>query len=106
MTRTAGGPGKAACIWRAIGQFGGMVLPQTTVSLSPEQVAELNTRLSEMRHNINNYLALIVAASELIRRKPEMIPRMIDTVSQQPEKIIADIQKFSAEFESALGIGR
>ena len=60
-------------------------------SLSTEQIAELNQKLSVMRHNVNNHLALIVAASELIRRKPEMAPRLIENIMQQPERIIAEM---------------
>src|SRR5207247_7576978 len=54
-----------------------MGLPRQTVPLSPEQVAELSRNLSDLRHNINNHLALMVAALELIRRKPAMVERML-----------------------------
>jgi hypothetical protein len=81
-----------------------MVLPDKPIELSPEQVSDLNKRLSVMRHNINNYLALIVAASELIRRKPEMAPRLIENIAQQPDRIIAEMRGFSDELETAFGI--
>jgi hypothetical protein len=76
------------------------------VTLNPEQIGELNQKLSHMRHEINNQLSLIVAAMELIRLKPELRERMLDTVSQQPPKITAEVARFSAEFEQALGIVR
>ena len=83
-----------------------MGLPEKSVALSAEQVAELNKKLSAMRHNVNNHLAMIVAASELLKRKPEMMERMLTNIMQQPDKIIAEVRCFSDEFESALGIGR
>lgn len=83
-----------------------MGLPDKTVALSPEQIAELNKKLSVMRHDVNNHLALIVAASELLKRKPELAQRMLDNIMQQPEKIIAQIRVFSDEFETTLGITR
>jgi hypothetical protein len=83
-----------------------MGLPEKTVALSPEQIAELNKKLSTMRHNVNNYLAMIVAASELLKRKPELADRMIDNILQQPEKIISEVRTFSDDFESFLGISR
>ena len=83
-----------------------MGLPEKTVALSPEQIAELNKKLSAMRHNVNNHLAMIVAASELLKRKPEMMERMLTNIMQQPDKIIAEVRCFSDEFESALGINR
>lgn len=81
-----------------------MAMPQTPVTLTPEQVAELNEKLATTRHDINNNLSLIVAAVELLRRKPELAPRMIESISQQPDKIIAQMRAFSAEFEQTLGI--
>lgn len=83
-----------------------MAMPQTPVTLTPEQVAELNDKLATTRHDINNNLSLIVAAVELLRRKPELAPRMIESISQQPDKIIAQMRAFSAEFEQTLGITR
>lgn len=83
-----------------------MGMPQTPVTLTPEQVALLNEKLAVTRHDINNHLSLIVAAVELMRRKPELAPRMIESISQQPDKIIAQMRGFSAEFEKSLGITR
>lgn|GEM_PF-1309071 len=82
----------------------GMAMPQTPVTLSPEQVSELNEKLSITRHDINNNLSLMVAAIELMRRKPEMAPRMMDRIAEQPDRIIAQMRGFSAEFEKTLGI--
>ncbi|MBI5774060.1 MAG: hypothetical protein HZA89_10000 [Verrucomicrobia bacterium] len=81
-----------------------MALPQTPVTLTPEQIAELNEKLARTRHDINNHLALVVASVELIRLKPGMAPRYVDTIEQQPDKIIAQMRGFSREFEAALGI--
>ena len=83
-----------------------MGLPEKTVALAPEQIAELNKRLSAMRHNVNNHLAMIVAASELLKRKPEMMERMLDNILQQPEKIISEVRGFSDQFEALFGITR
>ena len=83
-----------------------MGLPEKSVALAPEQIAELNKKLSTMRHNVNNYLAMIVAASELLKRKPELAERMIDNIMAQPEKIISEVRTFSDEFESQMGISR
>jgi hypothetical protein len=83
-----------------------MGLPDKTVALAPEQIAELNKKLSTMRHNVNNHLAMIVAASELLKRKPELTERMLDNIMQQPDKIISEVRCFSDEFESLLGISR
>jgi hypothetical protein len=83
-----------------------MSLPEQPASLSAEQIAELNGKLSAMRHDINNHLSLIIASVELIRYKPETAERMMTTLVEQPPRIAEALQKFSAEFEQALGIER
>src|SRR5436305_4484024 len=71
-----------------------MQIPQTPATLTPEQLTELNQKLSHMRHEINNQLSLVVAALELIRFKPDTRDKMLNTISEQPNKIIAELQKF------------
>jgi hypothetical protein len=83
-----------------------MGLPTESVTLTAPQIAELNQKLSDMRHNINNNLALLVAALELIRRKPEIALKMADNMAAQPDRINVEIQAFSSEFEKTLGITR
>jgi hypothetical protein len=83
-----------------------MGVPTDPVTLTPEQLTELNKKLSHMRHEINNQLALIVAAIELLRLKPDMRDRMLETLGQQPPRITAEMARFSAEFERLYGITR
>lgn len=83
-----------------------MQLPSQPVQFSVAQIQDLNEKLSVLRHDINNQLSLIMAASELIRHKPQMTERMMATVVEQPPKITAAIAKFSEEFENAFGISR
>jgi hypothetical protein len=83
-----------------------MPLPSQPVTLTVEQVVDLNTKLSTMRHDINNQLSLIVAAVELIRYKPQTAERMLATLGEQPIKISDALGKFSAEFERTVGITR
>ncbi len=75
-----------------------------SVSLTAEQIQDLSKQLSTMRHDINNSLSLVLAAAEVIRRKPEAVERMTVTLTDQPRKVTDAMQKFSASFESALGI--
>lgn len=83
-----------------------MGLPNQSVTLSSQQIEELNQKLSRMRHDINNHLSLVVFAIEVLRSKPEMLERMTATLSDQPPKITGDMAKFSAEFEQVFGITR
>jgi hypothetical protein len=83
-----------------------MGLPNGPVTLSPEQIAELNKKLSALRHDINNHLSLIVAAVELIKYNPEVANRMSGTLAEQPPKISEELSRFSSEFEKIFGITR
>ena len=83
-----------------------MGLPAEPITFSVEQIGELNQKLSEMRHNVNNNLALMVAAVELLRRKPDTALKMADSISAQTNKLIEEIKAFSNEFEKAFGITR
>jgi len=80
-----------------------MSLPQQPVALSAKQVEELIRKLSDMRHNINNQLSLIVAGAELIRQNPQTAERVVNTLAAQPSKIMAEVGKFAAEVEQLLG---
>ncbi|HEY2083414.1 MAG TPA: hypothetical protein VGI88_11575 [Verrucomicrobiae bacterium] len=83
-----------------------MELPGQPVTLTVEQIAELNKKLATLRHDINNNLALILAGLEVIRYKPDLAERMLATVAEQPPRIGEAVGKFSAEFEKALGVKR
>jgi len=83
-----------------------MGLPSQPVTLSATQIDELNRKLSAMRHDINNNLSLIIAAAEMVRFKPDLISKMMDTLNQQPDRIAKSMSSFTEEFEKTLGITR
>jgi hypothetical protein len=81
-----------------------MALPTKSTTLSPEEVEDINKKLGDMRHAVNNYLSLITAGIEVLARKPEMIQRIMGPVIEQPQKISDEIRKFSDMLEEKLGI--
>jgi len=83
-----------------------MALPKQPITLEVEQIEQLNRELSNLRHDVNNTLSLIMAAVDLIRHKPQMTERMMTTLVEQPPKIINSLTKFSSEFEKTFGITR
>jgi hypothetical protein len=83
-----------------------MPLPMEPVTLSVEQVSELNRKLSAMRHDVNNKLSLIAASVELVRRRPENSGRFLNSLDEQPRIIAEMISQFSADLEAALRITR
>ena len=83
-----------------------MGLPTGPVTLTVEQIEDLNKKLSMMRHDVNGHLALIVAAAELIRHKPQLSEKMLTSIGEQPAKIAEAMKSFSIECERVLGITR
>jgi hypothetical protein len=73
------------------------------VVLSEAQVAELKEQLAVMRHDVNNHISLIMAAVELITRKPEAAARLASMMEGQPARVSASMKLFTAQLEAALG---
>src|SRR5258706_2361129 len=90
---------KAACVSGPFGAFSEMRLPSQPVTLSIEQLDELNKKLSTMRHDINNHLSLIMAAVELLRHKPQLAERMMATFTEQAPTVTQAINTVFRGFE-------
>ena len=102
MPATAGSLGLAIVL--GFSAFSFMASPNQPITLNAQQVEELSRKLSLMRHDINNILSLVTAAVELMRTKPEMTERMIETVLEQPPRIVHSVGQFSGEFQRILNI--
>jgi hypothetical protein len=83
-----------------------MALPTQPVTLTPEQVKELNEKLSDLRHDVNNIIQLFVASAELVRLRPHTAAECLDSLIEQPLKISKLMGSFSKDFEQTLGIKR
>ena len=83
-----------------------MALPNQPVTLNVEQIGELNQKLANLRHDVNNNLALVIATAEMIRRKPETAERMWNALTEKPHQISEAVVQFSRELEAVLGITR
>jgi hypothetical protein len=83
-----------------------MALPSAPITLSVEQIEELNKKLSRMRHDVNGKLSLITLALGAFQLQPESRERWLSVMAEQPQKIVADMTQFSREMEAALQITR
>jgi ABC-type transporter Mla subunit MlaD len=83
-----------------------MSLPSEPVTLSVEQVRELKQKLTDLRHDVNNNIALMLSALEMIRRRPETVEKMLDSLARQPKKVTDAVAQFSKALESALHLTR
>ena len=78
--------------------------PSGPVTLSEEQIVALHQSLRDMRHDVNGRLAIIVAAAELMRLRPESAEERMKLLLEQPHKAADHIAEFSRLFEGALGV--
>lgn len=81
-----------------------MPLPKEAVTLSAEEISQLNKELTILRHEVNNNLALIIAAAEIIRLHPERAKNYWDGLTARPHKIAESVSQFSTGLEKALRI--
>ena len=81
-----------------------MDLPTQAVTLDVPQVEELARHFSSLRHDVNGCLALVVAATELIRYNPAVLTRMSNTLVEQPPRIAGKTREFVHQCERALGL--
>ena len=83
-----------------------MIFPDAPVTLTPEQIVQLNQCLSQMRHDINNSLTVLTGFGELIRLRPEAAGKYAEQMVSHPQRIAEKIRQFSAEWEVLAGIKR
>jgi uncharacterized membrane protein len=84
----------------------GRYKPSGPVSLSETEIVALHEKLRAMRHDVNGRLANIVAATELMRLRPETAAERMKLLLEQPHKAAEAIAEFSREFETVLGLKR
>lgn len=72
------------------------------VTLTPEAVRSLLKDLSQARHDVNNSLALISAAVELIKMQPESLSKLLPTLSEQPDRIAKSLSSLSVRLEQSV----
>lgn len=81
-------------------------MPFEPITLSGEQIAELKQKLSDLRHDVNNNVALMLSALEMIRRRPESTEKMLDSFGRQPQRINDTVTRFTKDLENVLRINR
>jgi hypothetical protein len=83
-----------------------MAQPTKPVTLSMEQIGELNQKLSALRHDLNNSLSLIAATVALVRHRPTVTEQMWNTLAEQPRKIGETFSQFARDLEAELHISK
>jgi len=73
-------------------------------ALSPEEVAQLQKKFSEIKHSINNALAVIMALSEMSQRRPDYAEKLATTVLSKAPQIVSSLQEFTQVLNEKAGV--
>jgi hypothetical protein len=73
-------------------------------TLSPEELAELQKKFSEIKHSINNALAVMMALSEMSQRRPDYAEKLATTVLSKAPQIVSSLQEFTQVLNEKAGV--
>ena len=66
--------------------------------ISRDELLALHRRFREIKHDINNSLAVMMALSEMAQRKPEHAEKLCRTVLNKAPLIVQELQNFAESF--------
>ena len=70
---------------------------------TPEDFTELQKKFSEIKHSINNALAVMMALSEMSQRRPDYAEKLATTVLAKAPQIVASLQEFTQALNDKFG---
>ena len=68
---------------------------ETSRTLSSEELVQLQKKFSEIKHSINNALAVMMALSEMSQRRPDYAEKLATTVLSKAPQIVSGLQEFT-----------
>jgi hypothetical protein len=72
--------------------------------LSPEELAQLQKKFSEIKHSINNALAVMMALAEMSQRRPDYAEKLATTVLAKAPQIVSGLQEFTQVLNEKAGV--
>ena len=78
-------------------------MSDNTRSISHEELAELQKKFSEIKHFINNALAVMSALSEMSQRRPDYSEKLATTVLAKIPQISSNLQEFAQALNEKAG---
>lgn len=77
-------------------------MPEAPFSITREELQALHDHFREIKHNINNTLAVIMALSELAQRNPAHYEKLAKAVLQRGPEVVTSLQDFQNSLGSKL----
>ena len=77
---------------------------ETNRTLSAEELGQLQKKFSEIKHSINNALAVMMALSEMSQRRPDYAEKLATTVLSKAPQIVSSLQEFTQLLNEKAGV--
>ncbi|HWY50537.1 MAG TPA: hypothetical protein VNW72_03550 [Chthoniobacterales bacterium] len=77
---------------------------ETSRTLSSEELVQLQKKFSEIKHSINNALAVMMALSEMSQRRPDYSEKLATTVLSKAPQIVSNLQEFTQLLNEKAGV--
>jgi hypothetical protein len=78
-------------------------MTEPATSIPQEEVAQLQKKFSEIKHSINNALAVMMALSEMSQRRPDYAEKLASTVLSKAPQIVTSLQEFTQVLNEKAG---
>ncbi len=72
-------------------------------SISSEELVQLQKKFSEIKHSINNALAVMMALSEMSQRRPDYAEKLATAVLSKAPQIVSSLQEFTKVLNEKAG---
>ena len=77
---------------------------ETDRTVSTEELVQLQKKFSEIKHSINNALAVMMALSEMSQRRPDYAEKLATTVLSKAPQIVSSLQEFTQALNEKIGV--
>jgi hypothetical protein len=78
-------------------------MTEPAIPLSQEDISQLQKKFSEIKHSINNALAVMMALSEMSQRRPDYAEKLASTVLSKAPQIVTSLQEFTQVLNEKAG---
>ena len=73
-------------------------------TITQEELVQLQKKFSEIKHSINNALAVMMALSEMSQRRPDYAEKLASSVLAKAPQIVSGLQEFTQLLNDKAGV--
>ncbi len=81
-------------------------MSDSTPAVTADELSQLQKKFSEIKHSINNALAVMMALSEMSQRRPDYAEKLATTVLSKAPQIVSSLQEFTDALNEKAGTSK